>query len=205
MPNIPSFTRLADTCVHYKSDEDEVFGAEDIEQERLKEFPAILVAISDRLKAIASNARFEGWIALYKPHDIGPVLSREVAAPFRDQCDELIGDALRYAEEELEMQLCWKEASGQKLAYDITQPEQWKKLLVGAALQSLLSYQRHFVVEVIPKWEIDGRLCGLTDEQALQYGWYIEDAMRDVGGGFLLGDNPDDSGGYDLGIDEQFL
>ncbi len=112
-------------------------------------------------------------------------LKRELAEPFRDKCEELVRFALRYANKVLNVVFHWEESPSRKLSYQLDHPENWNRAKLGTALRALLSYQRTFLLEVIPHWVFvhqsgEETTGGLNVEQVFQSGWDPMDALDDL-------------------------
>ncbi len=209
-----SWEQLAQQCAEFNSD-DPIFDAAVIQAERIQGFEKHRKEIERRLQEITQGTRFEGWVALYQPaapgeQHIKPIITRELALPYRDRCTELVSDALIYASQKLGLHPEWREGASRKLAYDIQQPMSCCRAKTGAALQALFSYQREFSVQVYPLWHSEhgnlSKLEGMPLQQKLQYGLTAEEAVGDWLGPMLPGLREElGSDDYDLGIDPDFL
>ena len=209
MPNGPAldWPELTDLCARFNT-ADDIFDQEDVIRSRIASMDQKRERIQRLLDAM--RGRFEGWIALYQPalpgvRKVEPMISREAAEPYRDAATRCIEEALTYAWDQLGLRTDWQEAAARKLSYDVEHPRLWDQTKAGTALQALLSCQRQFLVDVIPRWSISvGRgdmrkTEGISQLQTLQIGRTGGEILDDLGGGRLRRDE-----GYDLGIDEDF-
>lgn len=147
---------------------------------------------------------------MYQPAEPGvrkvePMISREAAEPHLGDATRKMENAMTYAWDAVGLRTDWQQAISRKLAYDIEHPRLWDKAKAGTALQALLSNQRAYLVDVVPRWTTgvgrgDMRKTeGLNQLQTLQVGRLAGDIIEDIGGTGLFGD-----GGYDLGIEPDF-
>lgn len=211
MPNGASldWQELSDLTARYNVS-DPNFEEADIIAERKKKFESHRAHIQKTLAAITAQGRFDGWAALYQPAKPGVIrveriISREDALPHYKECKDKIDDGMTYAWEKIGLMTEWNESASRKLSYDIDHPKKWEREKAGTVLQAILSQQRLFLVEVLPRWHTErGGLWtheGLDQMQTLQLGLNRNDILEDIGCSdpelFGLGDD-EEYGAFDI-------